>query len=124
MQEKSKRHFNSLCADNSLKHELWQITRLRNETIAKVGSKKTCASAQVSARQVRKSVPNNLTNQYLWDADCGAPARLHRQSETQGINGNATIYCKLSVTGTRDFRRNKNLRISTQVGVVDVADQQ
>jgi hypothetical protein len=39
---------------------------------AKVG-KKTCASAQVGARDEYETVLRILTNQYLWDLDCGVP---------------------------------------------------
>ncbi|MCH9932087.1 hypothetical protein, partial [Salmonella enterica] len=37
-----------------------------------------------------KSVPNNLTNQYLWDLDCGLRASASPVRKRKGINGNAT----------------------------------
>ena len=51
-------------------------------------------------RQGTKSVPNNLTNQYLWDLDCGLHDRLFASEKTQRSEGKCNEVCKLSVTVT------------------------
>jgi hypothetical protein len=50
-------------------HELWQITREPGQE--KFRRKKTCASAQVGARNEYEMRTEKFTNQYLWDLDCG-----------------------------------------------------
>lgn len=45
-------------------------TRSNRGATAKVEAKKTCASAQVGARDEYETVLRILTNQYLWDLDC------------------------------------------------------
>lgn len=65
-------------------------TRSREGAIAKTEAKKTCASAQVGAREEYENVPEILTNQYLWDLDCGLRRRASPAGKRKGMSRNAT----------------------------------
>lgn len=96
-----------------------RLHELRNRSDSKIGSKKTCASAQVGARDRYEERTNNLTNQYLWDLDCGLRASASPVRKRKGINGNATSCVNYPLL-LQVQAKQKNLRISTQVGVIRV----
>ena len=66
-------------------------TRSGMGATAKVGAKKNLRiRAGWCKRQGTKSVPNNLTNQYLWDLDCGRQQPDTPVRKRKGMNPNAT----------------------------------
>lgn len=91
-------------------------TRSREGAIAKTEAKKTCASAQVGAREEYENVPEILTNQYLWDLDCGLRRRASPAGKRKGMSRNATrceyslLLLQVELTGKKNLRK-------TQVGV-------
>ncbi|MGK7246698.1 hypothetical protein ACSPAH_17600 [Buttiauxella agrestis] len=75
-------------------------------------AKKTCASAQVGAKNLLNNVTRILTNQYLWDLNCGAVSARLPVRKSKGISGKCNQLFKTSrlVTGCH-FLDKKNLRI-------------
>ncbi|EOF4944375.1 hypothetical protein ACK1SI_002191 [Enterobacter kobei] len=65
-------------------------TRSGMGATAKVGAKKTCASAQVGARDEYENVLRILTNQYLWDLDCGRCPCASPAGKRKGMSRSAT----------------------------------
>ncbi|EOK4359585.1 TPA: hypothetical protein ACG6IH_004580, partial [Escherichia coli] len=70
-------------------------------------------------RQGTKSVPNNLTNQYLWDLDCGLHDDSSPVRKRKGMKGNATrcVNCRLLL---QIDDRQKKTCASAQAGVIHV----
>ncbi|MDI0853729.1 hypothetical protein NEL61_04645, partial [Escherichia coli] len=70
-------------------------------------------------RQGTKSVPNNLTNQYLWDLDCGLHDDSSPARKRKGMKGNATrcVNCRLLL---QIDDRPKKTCASAQAGVIHV----
>ncbi|WP_213063631.1 hypothetical protein, partial [Escherichia coli] len=70
-------------------------------------------------RQGTKSVPNNLTNQYLWDLDCGLHDDSSPARKRKGMKGNATrcVNCRLLL---QIDDRQKKTCASAQAGVIHV----
>ncbi|WP_181573197.1 hypothetical protein [Enterobacter sp. RIT418] len=65
-------------------------TRSDRGATAKIEAKKTCASAQAGARDEYETVLRILTNQYLWDLDCGRSLSASPVGKRKGMNRNAT----------------------------------
>ncbi len=95
-----------------------RLHELRNRSDSKIGSKNLRIRAGW-CKTGTKSVPNNLTNQYLWDLDCGLRASASPVRKRKGINGNATSCVNYPLL-LQVQAKQKNLRISTQVGVIRV----
>ena len=72
-------------------------------------------------RQGTKSVPNNLTNQYLWDLDCGLHEYSSPARKRKGMKGNATrcVNCRLLL---QIDDRQKKTCASAQAGVSKVVN--
>ncbi|WP_157941413.1 hypothetical protein [Escherichia albertii] len=70
-------------------------------------------------RQSTKSVPNNLTNQYLWDLDCGLREDSSPARKRKGIKGNATRCVNYRLLLQIDDKQKKTCA-SAQVGVIHV----
>ena len=72
-------------------------------------------------RQGTKSVPNNLTNQYLWDLDCGLHDDSSPARKRKGMKGNATrcVNCRLLL---QIDDRQKKTCASAQAGVSKVVN--
>lgn len=96
-----------------------RLHELRNRSDSKIGSKKPAHPRRLVQETGTKSVPNNLTNQYLWDLDCGLRASASPVRKRKGINGNATSCVNYPLL-LQVQAKQKNLRISTQVGVIRV----
>jgi hypothetical protein len=80
-------------------------TRSNRGATAKVEAKKNLRiRAGWCKRQGTKSVPNNLTNQYLWDLDCGRYMTASPARKRKGMKGNATSCV--------------NYRLLLQIGVI------
>ena len=87
---------------------------------AKVEAKKNLRiRAGWCKRQGTKSVPNNLTNQYLWDLDCGLHDDSSPARKRKGMKGNATrcVNCRLLL---QIDDRPKKTCASAQAGVIHV----
>ena len=68
-------------------------TRSDAGATAKVEAKKNLRiRAGWCKRQGTKSVPNNLTNQYLWDLDCGRSSCASPAGKRKGMSLSATSY--------------------------------
>ncbi|EFF0834227.1 hypothetical protein MUG12_15510 [Escherichia albertii NBRC 107761 = DSM 17582] len=70
-------------------------------------------------RQGTKSVPNNLTNQYLWDLDCGLREDSSPARKRKGIKGNATRCVNYRLLLQIDDKQKKTCA-SAQAGVIHV----
>lgn len=98
-----------------------RLHELRNRSDSKIGSKKNLRiRAGWCKRQVRRAYriisPIN-TSGYL---DCGLRASASPVRKRKGINGNATSCVNYPLLLQVQAKQKKNLRISTQVGVIRV----
>lgn len=93
---------------------------MKGSSDSKVGAKKNLRiRAGWCKRQGTKSVPNNLTNQYLWDLDCGPHGDASPVRKSKGMKGNATrcVNCRLLL---QICDRQKKTCASAQAGVIHV----
>lgn len=89
-----------------------RLHQKENSSDSKIGMKKNLRiRAGWCKRQGTKSVPNNLTNQYLWDLDCGLRKACSPARKRKGMKGNATRCVNYRLLLQIDVRRKKNLRI-------------
>ncbi|EPG4895712.1 hypothetical protein NM463_001800 [Citrobacter koseri] len=65
-----------------------------------------------------KSVPNNLTNQYLWDLDCGLRRRCAPPAKRKGMNTNATSCVNYRLLLQIAVSAKKKPAHDAQVGVI------
>ncbi|MDK8298363.1 MAG: hypothetical protein QP823_19870, partial [Escherichia coli] len=117
--KKAKKHSNSLCSD-SVKANGGRLHEIKNASDSKLGAKKNLRiRAGWCKRQGTKSVPNNLTNQYLWDLDCGLHDDSSPARKRKGMKGNATrcVNCRLLL---QIDDRQKKTCASAQAGVIHV----
>ncbi|MCO1591980.1 hypothetical protein MWK28_48085, partial [Escherichia coli] len=117
--KKAKKHSNSLCSD-SVKANGGRLHEIKNASDSKLGAKKNLRiRAGWCKRQGTKSVPNNLTNQYLWDLDCGLHDDSSPARKRKGMKGNATrcVNCRLLL---QIDDRPKKTCASAQAGVIHV----
>ncbi|XUM25912.1 hypothetical protein ACQ86C_15835 [Enterobacter asburiae] len=91
-------------------------TRSDTGATAKVEAKKTCASAQVGARDEYETVLRILTNQYLWDLDCGRSPCASPAGKRKGMSLSATR-CEYSLLLLQIELSGKKTCVKTQVGV-------
>jgi hypothetical protein len=92
---------------------LWQITRevQAGGEVAYFRRKKTCASAQAGARDEYETVPRILTNQYLWDLDCGCWQYASPARKRKGMSLSATRCEKYRLLLHVEVTDKKNLRM-------------
>lgn len=87
-------------------------TRSGMGATAKVEAKKTCASAQVGARDEYENVLRILTNQYLWDLDCGRCPCASPAGKRKGMSRSATrceyslLLLQVELLGKKNLRKN------------------
>lgn len=72
-------------------------------------------------RQGTKRVPNNLTNQYLWDLDCGLNEASTPARKRKGMKGNATRCVNYRLL-LQLHECIKKTCASAQVGVIQVVN--
>ena len=87
----------------------------------KRGEKKPAHPRRLVQETGTKCVPNNLTNQYLWDLDCGLHDDSSPARKRKGMKGNATrcVNCRLLL---QIDDRPKKTCASAQAGARDEYD--
>jgi len=97
-----------------------RLHQKENSSDSKIGMKKNLRiRAGWCKRQGTKSVPNNLTNQYLWDLDCGLRKACSPARKRKGMKGNATRCVNYRLLLQIDVKRKKTCA-SAQAGVIHV----